>query len=172
MRTFFHKFVAWFVERYYDTWVKWPETEDELRHCEQLYARQGLPGCIASMDGVHLAWDNTPAPASAQHRGKEGYPTLVFNVCVSHTRRILNVAGAFPGARNDKTTVKVDTFVRAVRTMAVYTEYAFRLLRFTGQQALMKGAWILCDGGYHTWVSTISPYSPPEDEFSSAWTAQ
>ena len=40
--------------------------------------------------------------------GKEGFPTLQFNVSCDHTLKIVHVADAQPGARNDKTCILFD----------------------------------------------------------------
>ena len=158
------------VENYGDKWLAIPANEDDLERLERPYAFQGLPGCIGSMDGVHVAWDNCPAPRRGDAAGKEGYPTVVFNVVTSHTRRIISVAGPFDGARNDKTIVRVDDIVSKVRTLELFTNYVFKMLDASGLEVFCKGAWIMCDGGYHQWRATISPFSPPKNEAEKAWT--
>jgi len=50
------------------------------------------------------ASDNIPVSLLGDHCGKK-YPTMVFNVTVGHNRRVINVAGPFPGAFSDKNTV-------------------------------------------------------------------
>ena len=39
----------------------------------------------------------------ASHKGKEGYPTLSYEVTVDHTKRIIAATTGFKGALNDKT---------------------------------------------------------------------
>ena len=53
-KKFFHHFLNWFVEHYYDEWVRMPKTEDEIEVVERPYSMAGLPGCFCSMDGVHV----------------------------------------------------------------------------------------------------------------------
>jgi len=86
---FFKKFVRWTAGSPYQQEVSMPTTEAELRHITEFYWRLGLPGCAGSMDCVHTAWDMCPTPIKIDCTGKEGYPTLVFQVIVSHTRKIL-----------------------------------------------------------------------------------
>lgn len=170
MKQFFHPWCAWFVEQYWDEWVWWPTTEEEIRDIEAVYAKLGLPGCVSSMDAVHLAWDNSPAKYRSSNAGKEKYPTLAFNCHAAHNRRILAVNGPYNGARNDKSLVKLDRFVMAVKTLALFTSYQFSVLRSASTEKVIRGAWILCDGGYHRWRCTISGYSPPGDAAKAAWT--
>jgi len=75
----------------------------------------------------------------------KGYPTICFNVPVSHARQVLHVSDAQPGSRNDKVGVKGDAFVKAVREDSLYTEFEFNL---EGTTQTQRGALILCDGGY------------------------
>ena len=44
----------------------------------------------------------------ASHKGKEGYPTLSYEVTVDHTKRIIAATKGFKGALNDKTVGKLD----------------------------------------------------------------
>ena len=110
---------------------------------ELVYSLLGLPGCIASMDGVHLAWDNCPSPYLPLYKGKEGYPTVAYNVTVDHARRIMAVHGAFPGARNDKAIARTDPAVRAVRFNPLYLEHTFSMYDAKGRQITMSGS-VLC----------------------------
>ena len=77
--------------------------EAEITHVEGLYGCLGLPGCVGSVDCVHIPWEKCPAGLLSSCKGKEGYPTLVFEVVVSHTCKILSVSSVFFSADNDKT---------------------------------------------------------------------
>jgi len=88
---------VWFVEEFYTTWVR-PPTALELNKIRQTFGRCGFPRAVSSQDGVHTAWDNAPSQDRYLYSGKEGYPTLVWNVNVTHSR-------PFAGGRNDKTMV-------------------------------------------------------------------
>ena len=171
-RKFFHQFLNWFVEDFYEEWVRMLETEDDIEDLERPYSMAGLPGCFCSIDGVHVAWDRCKSPEAPIAKGAKGYPFVVFTVCSSNTRRILSVQGPWFGATNDKTTVRQDHFVQAVRTMYLFINYAYQVIRTDGTERTLKGAWILCDGGYHAWQSTMSPFAPPIDDLTAAWTDQ
>eukprot|EP00873_Tetraselmis_striata_P002256 jgi/Tetstr1/422520/TSEL_001281.t1 len=63
-------------------------------------------------DAVHNGgYDNAPASERANMVGKEGYPTLAWNVNVGHQKLIFSVHGPFAGGRNDKTIVRADPFI-------------------------------------------------------------
>ena len=97
LNSFIHQWTAWMVRKYEVPVLKWPRTMEDIRHSEGVYRALGLPGCIGSTDGVHVASDAVGVNLQGDHCGKERYPTVVFNVTVSHNRRIQNVAGPFPG---------------------------------------------------------------------------
>jgi hypothetical protein len=60
--------------------VKYPESFDELKSGMNKYTAKKLPGCGRSIDVVHLKWSNCPAGDYNCSLGKEGYPTLAFEV--------------------------------------------------------------------------------------------
>mmetsp|Transcript_1820 Transcript_1820/g.4130 ORF Transcript_1820/g.4130 Transcript_1820/m.4130 type:complete len:220 (-) Transcript_1820:1705-2364(-) len=110
---FFFEFIFWFREFYTGEWIKFPDTDEAIAKVMNFYTILGLPGCIGSIDCVHMGWDMCPAGMRSDATGKEGYPTLSFEVVVSHTRRILAVTRGFWGTWNDKTIIRYDeTFDR------------------------------------------------------------
>ena len=62
----------------------------------------GFPGCVGSIDCTHIAWDMCPTTLNPLCKGKEGYPTLVFEVVVDHTRKIRACTRSFYGAKTIK----------------------------------------------------------------------
>lgn len=82
LRVFFHDFVKKFVTKCYDRYVKPPLSRDEIRKAMDEYTMVGLPGCIGSTDCVHIHWDNCPAQKLNLYKGKNGYPTLSYEVSV------------------------------------------------------------------------------------------
>ena len=167
LNPFFHAFTNWMVATYYDKYVYLPD-KDELPLCEQVYRLLGLPGCFASMDGVHLAWDNCPAPLMPLYKGKEQYPTVAHNVTSNHARRIMCVNGPYPGSKNDKTMARMDAAISKARNDNAYLEYEYPMYTSTGEGYTQKGAWILCDGGYHRWCVTICGYKTATKEGNPA----
>ncbi len=83
LRTFFHKFVE-YVAALYPEYVKAPETDTEIRWVMEQYKRLGFPGCLGSIDCVHIHWERCPAMDANTHCGKEGYPTRAFEVTHTH----------------------------------------------------------------------------------------
>lgn len=90
-----------------------PTEGPELDTIMSIFEKVGFPGCMGSMDVVHIAWDRCPAAWSSSFTGKEGFPTVAYEVVVDHLKRIRHVCYAgFPGAYNDKTTVKYNELAR------------------------------------------------------------
>jgi len=95
--------MSWLAGRPFRREVHFSKNENELEHVAEFYRVLGLQGCAGSVDCVHVAWDKCPASLLVDCKGKEGYPTLAFQVVVSHTRKILAVSVTFYGTWNDKT---------------------------------------------------------------------
>jgi hypothetical protein len=162
-RVSFHKFCKNFSDNQYSTWVKPPQGErlDSIMH---VYQRMGLVGCIGSMDCVHVKWNKCPVSLTNLCEGKEGYPTLVFEVVVSHSREILSCTKSFYGASNDKTIVKYDSFVTQVRDKSLYGNIHYEVNGVDINQV-----YIITDGGYHKWFCLQSPISTTSDLNESRW---
>ena len=158
MQLFFIPFAEWLVGQYEVEILSWPTTPEMIEKIERPFKGLGLPGCIGSMDGVHVASDAVPVSLTGDHCGKESYPTVVFNVTSGHNRRVINVAGPFPGAFSDKNTVERDTFVEEVRTSGLYNSFDWQCFQANGMVRTIKGLWILCDQGYLSWRATICAF--------------
>ena len=153
MRAFFHSFCKWFRDEIYPKFVHMPSTPDEAAEILAAYARVGLPGAIGSMDVVHLAWCMCPAALGNLATGKEGYPSVAYNVMCDHSGRVLCVLPGAYGATNDKTIVQFDNFVDDVRTGPFFTGFGFEVRNGPddGDREMVHGLWIIVDGGYHKW---------------------
>jgi len=69
-RKFFHKyFCTWGQEAAKDL-IKLPHDENTARHIMALYERKGLPGCVGSVDCVHICWDKCPSSLHSTCKGK------------------------------------------------------------------------------------------------------
>ena len=184
-RVFFHnKFCAW-GDRVFPQHVHQPKTEEEIKNVLALYERIGLPGCGGSVDCVHLVWDKCMAGAASACTGKEGFPTLAFEVSSDHTKRILSCSQYFWGSINDKTISLMDPVFDAFRKPdGMYTNYSWttsyfddnnnnntsntndsntssRLSKLKLRKPLFKkhtGLYLICDGGYHKWPCMMNPY--------------
>jgi hypothetical protein len=94
--------------------------------------------------------------------GKEGYPTLAFQVVSSHTKKILGITGPFYRTWNDKTIARLDGNVLK------FTEGDLSTKEWSWQDAdgnvhREKGLYMICDGGYHLWPSLICPFKDQMD---------
>ena len=87
MWKFFHQFCCWFKETIYPKYVIPPRTHAELEKAMGPYAALGLMGAIGSSDAVHIHWGCCPNSLRTLHTGKEGFPTLAYNV----TGKSLNI---------------------------------------------------------------------------------
>lgn len=164
MRAFFHKFVGIFSsEEVYSQFVYPPRTKKTLKIVEREYRKRGLPGCVGSVDCVHVAWDVCPVRLWHMHNGKEGYRSVAFEVVVDHNRRIQSTTVPFAGAWNDKTIVRFDGYVSKLRRGELFHDidpgqewkyYAKERLPDGSEVLLLrseKGYYLICDGGYHKW---------------------
>lgn len=159
---FFVDFCAHLSQRFQDE-CSVPCTEDEIKHVEHVYARMGFPGCVGSVDGVHLHWGRCPARLLTRHKGAKGYPTRSFNVTVDHRRFVQHVASSKPGTMNDKSSVRYDPHVIAVR-QGMYKDFRYKLGGKT-----VSGGWLMSDGGYHRWRCLQCPRSHDTRPCIAAW---
>lgn len=143
----FHSFTARFARDFYPRWVKMPNRE-ELKEIMQTYDEVGMTGAMGSMDGTHIEWTLCPYSQRPSFIGKEGYPTIVYNVVVSHELRVMSCTRGFPGAHNDKTIVRFDKFANSVRD-GWYKDVEYTLKGKDGEDVHEKGPWLIVDGGYH-----------------------
>jgi hypothetical protein len=124
------------------------------------YEKIGLPGCAGSADCVHLFWDKCPAPLVSQCRGKEKFPSVVFQeVVASHTKRVMSVSQLHYGTNNnDKTIARHDAAMRRIQTNSDTLKMTtFSYFRSDGSVGEAKGYYYIVDGGYNTWVELIAP---------------
>jgi hypothetical protein len=130
--------------------IKFPSSAAEIRECVATYANENLPGCMGSIDCVHVPWPKALASVRSWYVGKEGVPTIAFQVIVNHKRKILSVSQPHPGAHNDKTIASMDPALHAVRTLQAFITFPWRCLTAAGEAAAY-GVYLICDGGYHLW---------------------
>jgi hypothetical protein len=113
-RSFFYKFVCWYGTKVFDEVVRLPEVDDiESNGAE--YARAGFPATIGSVDCVHVRLWLVSNNLKQFSTGKEGYPSIAFEVIVNHRREIIGVSLGFYGSVPDKNIVRFDDNIHAVR---------------------------------------------------------
>ena len=148
--------------------------EEEINRTMNIYKRLGLPECIGSVDCVHIRWERCPAGERSQHKGKEGFPTLSYEVTVDHCKKVIAVTEGHPGVRNDKTIVKFDGFMSSIHDGNLYGDISFELLADRSSrgddcdinnlknqthtiESEEMGAYLISDGGYPKWRTLQCP---------------
>jgi hypothetical protein len=106
-RSFFKKFISC-LYTIREEFICYPATKAELDEVMYSYTQNFLPGCGGLVDVVHLKWSNCPAGYVNQVTGKEGHPSLAFEVITGCDCQILGVSMAHFGTCNDKQIVRTD----------------------------------------------------------------
>jgi len=150
----------------YDEFVVAPGSAAEVAKVEAVYRHMGFPGCVGSIDCVHVAWEGCPAVLRNQYKGGKGYPSIAYEVVCDHNLFILGTTCGFSGTTNDKTISRYDLFIEEVKRGSRYINLEFKLMQADGSWITHKGAWLLCDGGYHRWRCMQCPtrHSSDADE--------
>jgi hypothetical protein len=169
LRIFFRKFVTLFARENYAKYCTHPQTPEEIERAMGVFTKLGLPGCIGSTDCVHIRWERCPAGSRSSHKGKEGFPTLSYEVTVDHTKKIIAVTEGHPGARNDKTIVKFDGFVTKIHNGELYADVPFDLVDKEGKVTREKGLYLIVDGGYHKWKCLQCPFKHTSKSAEALW---
>ena len=72
--------------------INWTETMASLQHdfiympwVVNEYSDKGLPGCVGSVDCVHIGWYQCPSQYFHMHTGQEGFPSIAPDevICIS-----------------------------------------------------------------------------------------
>ena len=108
---FFHLFLDALVDMQ-DEYISLPSNMAAFRRVTHDYEENGLPGCVGSMDVVHVKWSNCPMGNHYRAKGKKGYPTLAFQCITDFNHHLLLVYGSHFGTHNDKNIVKHDTHMK------------------------------------------------------------
>ena len=90
-RTFHHKICAAF-KSIKDEFIYLPRNKEEYDNVTDQYESYGFPGCVGSIDVVHIAWGNCPHAWLPLFKGKERYTSIGFQVSVTARRFIQHVS--------------------------------------------------------------------------------
>ena len=164
----FHTFTAQFKQRKLRQYIKFPDAE-ELARSMSVYDQIGFPGCCSSTDCTHIYWDRCPAQMRSLASGKENRPTVVYSASVDHARKIFNYAGPFYGTVNDKSISLYDKWLKAVPTDPLFTEVTYELYDKDGVKNTYRGAWVMCDGGYHKFRYMQCPLKYSSSDAIKVW---
>jgi hypothetical protein len=89
--------------------------------------------------------------------GKEGYPSLEFDVNPGYDCQILGVSMAHFGTCNDKQIVHMDEIINLVRN-SWYKSVEWKLCNEHGNEREDMGVYFNCDGSHIRWPELICPY--------------
>jgi hypothetical protein len=167
-RLFFHAFCRTFANDLFEEYCTAP-TGEKLDKTLREYERVGLPGCMGSIDVVHVAWDRCPWKVRPQYYGKEKFPTIAYQVTCTHTREIISCTKGFPGAWNDKTIVRYDGFVQSLRSRQLHGDVEFNIKDENGKEITVTGLYLICDNGYHKWYCLQNPDKLTCDPKARLW---
>ena len=171
VQKFFYVFLDAIVDMK-DEYVYMPRNITELNRVSNCYGMAGLPGCMGSIDVVHVKWANCPAGDFNRAKGKETFPSLGFQCITDFNRRVLSIYGPHFGSRNDMDIVKTDEHVEKVKTKRLFRDAQWTYYNQNGQVRQANGMYLICDNGYLRWPTTICPFtrtsiSSPEGYFST-----
>lgn len=161
----FHKFCARFAEEMFEEHIYLPTGtyQDEVM---DNYRKLGFTGAIGSTDVTHVGWGMCPFTLGRSFTGKEGFPTLAFEVTVDHAGRAIGVTQGFTGTTNDKTIIRYDAAVQNIRTDSRYRDREYKLRQKDGGEFTRKGCYLIVDNGYHEVRSTSRVVTVPSSTCS------
>jgi hypothetical protein len=155
-RSFFHKWI-WGMASIKDEFIFMPHDDYTLQRVTEEYAARGLPGCIGSVDCVHIRWDRCPTQYKNMYSGKEGYPSVAYEVICTCRKFIQSVSCGHPRTRNDKHIAKTDHLImQLLDNNGWLNSKAWHTIGPNGKRTFF-GAYLICDGGYHAWPCLMSP---------------
>jgi hypothetical protein len=94
------RFCQALIEVYGDEALRSPNDTDLHRLLDE-GNEAGWPGCIGSIDCMHVRWKNCPSAWAGMFTGKEGVPTVVLEAVADHSGRIWHFFFGCPGSLND-----------------------------------------------------------------------
>ena len=133
-----------------------PTNEFELDRVLKSYLRYGFIGCHGSIDCVHIGWDKYPSQWRPLFVGKEGYPSIVYQVICDNHHKIQAVSQGHPGARNDKTIVKLDDAVATLKSKNSWLGSMPWIVTVSSGLKKFFGYYLICDGGYLRWPCLVT----------------
>ncbi len=155
-RSFFHSFITRMTS-IKDRFIAYPSLPNDLQEITKRYEENFLPGCGGSVDVVHVKWSKCPAGDYNRCKGKEGYPSVSFEVITGYDRQVLGVSAVHFGTRNDQQIVRTDETVHLIRT-GWYRNVKWEYFDASGNIKEDYGIYLICDEGYLRWPQLVCPY--------------
>ena len=163
-RQFFHVFIDFGANYLYPRYVRFPTTAEEYKPHQEEFTEGGLHGAGFSTDATNvLLWRCSHNLKQAHVGFKNSHPARTYNLTCNHRRRILHTTRGHPSRWNDKTLAWLDEFLCGVREGRILQDVKFKLFEYRNEiggpirTAFYRGAWGLCDNGYHRWSCTQAP---------------
>jgi hypothetical protein len=151
----FHKVSELVQQSSFPEVVKMPSIEDYDYNGAE-YSLAGFPGCVCSVDCVHVRVWGVSANLKQISTSKEYFPSRVFEVAVNRRGMIVSATKGFYGSVVDMTVVKFDSAMVALREGA-YNDHEYSLYDATGNSKVVKGGYCICDNGYLRWPTMMAP---------------
>jgi hypothetical protein len=170
-RKFHHKYLSRFVLEKRSRWIRYPRNKKEAINILHVYKKLGVPGSVGSIDVTHIPWGRCPQSLQSKFTGKEGYPTVAFEVTVDHHNRIFFCTNGHPGTRNDKTICRFDEYLMALHQGKILSDVEF-ILSGNGTDTSHRGGYLICDGGYHLWRIFQAPIKCAFDDKDCLWSCR
>lgn len=128
------------------------------------YAMLGLPGCIGSIDCTFVPWERVSINLKNLYDGDKGQGVL-FEVIVTHFKKVISVGNSIPGTINDKTSVKYSSFVQRLRSKEIYNNISYRIYTSMDieDSIELSTVYLICDGGYMEWEVLMTGYGESGD---------
>lgn len=86
-RKFFHAFNMFFVREYYNAFVSPPKDIEDVQRITNNFSQVGLPGCVGSIDCVHIPWERCPQIHKNMYIGKEGNNSNTYIIVTLHNTK-------------------------------------------------------------------------------------
>ena len=128
----------------------------DIRRVMDVYKLLGFNGAFGSIDCTYVAWRKCPVSSANFCIGKEKTPTLSFLCLVDHNKRIMICSNAYYGAANDKQIVKGVSEMQAL-FHGLLEDVSFKLYDDHGEELVLRGAYLVADGGFLQLGSIIDP---------------
>jgi hypothetical protein len=160
--------MEWYSTTVFPLVVKMPALHEVYDNGAE-YRVAGFPGCICSVDCVHVRVWGASANLKQVSTGKEKFPSRVFEAAVNHRGIIVSATKGFYGSVSDKSIVKFDGAMMAMKN-GMYDENKYNVYDVEGRTITVNGAYNLCDNGYHKWSTMMEPSKRPADQDDYNWT--
>lgn len=127
-------------------------TQDDVRKLYEENAERGFPGCIGSLDCMHVKWRNCPNAHKGQFKGAKSVPTIVLEAVASKSLWIWHCMFGVPGVNNDLTVLGYSDILEVVS--AIEEPYILN-----GKER--RKPYYLVDGIYPDFEVFAKPFNQP-----------